>query len=112
MSSLDPGSIMQHHKVFQKSLSIYVERSEVRGEAWAGASAEVMLYDCNSKLARARAALTFMNSLDKDSSTIEKAKDEAIDSLQDLINFAAFAIRHITGEKPDVEPLGYEAPDA
>ncbi len=106
-------NVAQHSAVLQKALDIYIQRSTVRGELWAGSTVETMLYDASSKLARARGAVQMLSGFHSpDDPRAEPYREEALDSLADLINFAAFAHRHITGEKPDVPSLGYEAPPA
>lgn len=101
--SQDEKCVNQQLRVFQKSLSIYIERSEVRGELWAAFQTDDAIRQAKSKLARAEFTLKMLEDPDTESSLLKVAlEEEALDSLYDLINFAAFAVRHITGAKPTV----------
>lgn len=87
----------QQVAVFGRCMRIYAERSKVRGELWAEFDVHDALHNVRSKLARAKAAI------DGDISQPQNMS-EALDSLYDMINYAAFALRHLTGEKPYRNP--------
>lgn len=96
--SLTPESRDQQRAVFDNCINIYEDRTFVRGELWSKFDAADALHNCQSKVARAEAAVDLQAATEGERETA--LKEEAIDSLYDLINYAAFAIRHLTGETP------------
>lgn len=93
MSVVSEESLSQHLAVLNTAAGIYIERSEVRGELWTEDqfTIEDFIEQIRFKSQRARAAA----SIDSPA-----AKEELLDSLYDAINYAAFAVRKITGETP------------
>lgn len=98
--SLSPESRAQQERIFNHCLEIYEHRTAVRGELWSEFDLFDALHNCKSKLARANAAANALAATAIEAPGRDLIIDEALDSLLDLINFAAFSIRHITGEKP------------
>lgn len=74
-----------HRAVLDEAQAIYEARSQVRGQMWIGTSIRRELEMIQEKHNRAQAALQM--GLEFDGFLVE-----FIDSLEDLINFAVFAI--------------------
>lgn len=94
------ATYLQQVAVLNKVLGIYLDRSKTRGELWAEFDVHDALHHCKSKLARAQAAVGRLE-LGPVMDSPDTVHAEALDSLYDLINYAAFAVRHLTGEKPN-----------
>lgn len=98
----------QQVKVLERAFNIYVTRSKTRGDLWAQFDVHDSIHHLNSKLARVRHACELLSQmsnsppgdLDEDLDRVEELLEEAIDSFLDIINYAAFGVRHLTGEKP------------
>jgi hydrogenase maturation factor HypF (carbamoyltransferase family) len=77
----------EHELVLKEAQSIYVSRSKMRGQMWLDSSIERELNMIDEKLKRAQEAHNHFIQDDPD------MMKEFEDSLLDLINFAAFALR-------------------
>lgn len=92
-------SLDQQKHVLQEALGIFVQRSNIRGDLWAQFNSEDSLHHCRSKIARVEAIIKGLD-VGRFAGDVGTAKAEAVDDLLDLINYAAFTVRHLTGEKP------------
>lgn len=95
-------STRQQKEVLEMSLNIFIARSRNRGDLWAEFGPEDSEHHMKSKLARVGVMLPKLKAetLKGPGSPYEDIKGEVLDDLYDLINYAAFTVRHITGEKP------------
>lgn len=84
-----------------QSFDIFVERSKYRGDLWAEFDAEDSLHHCRSKLARIEALVlrTKDPKYNDRPESLAKFKEEALDDIHDLINYAVFTARHLEGQK-------------
>lgn len=95
-------SMNQQVAVMSAALSIYAERGETRGELWARFDPQDAFHHMRSKLAR---IATLLPPQGTPLPYPEPLTSHLVDEGLDLINYVAFMLRHITGEKPDVEPI-------
>lgn len=79
--------------ILMLSHQIFVERSRVRGDLWAGASVESHLNMAEEKLKRIRRNLHGL----EEPIDIDVLLDDALDT----INFVVFLIREVLGLKPN-----------
>lgn len=94
------------NSIMQEALAIKDERARVRGEVWRTFDEVDSIHHMKSKVARVDAARQIMTDngphLDDSLGMSEEAEDEirqaAIDDCHDIINYAAFTIRHLRGE--------------
>lgn len=106
----------QHLDVLAKSLGIYMERTEVRGELWAEFDEHDSFHHMRSKVARIGVIL--QDGRYSDTQLIDdpplinadSLRKTLLDEAYDLINYTAFLIRHITGEKPRVKKTDEDSP--
>lgn len=81
----------QQFDVFSRALEVFKERSHVRGDLWAKFDIKDAQTHIASKLARITAAVERYQRGDAGKQAIEDAiSDDAID----IINYAAFIVRH------------------
>jgi hypothetical protein len=100
---VDTESELQQFDVFVRSFEIFKERSVVRGDLWAKFEAKDAFRNMESKMARIGHAGKELEEIGFDSDEKLKPIEEAlVDDALDVINYAAFLIRHIEGNKPDV----------
>lgn len=79
-----------------RALDAFKERNALRADLWAEFDCRDSLHHADSKLARAHRAISALRELSEASpDRIRAITFEAEDSLIDLINFAAFTLRHI-----------------
>lgn len=88
-------ALTQQESVFNQALVIYEERSDLRGEVWAEFGPEDALMHCESKVARIKAGLSLIEGPNAD-----RVREAVIDDVLDLVNYAGFLHRHLTGDKP------------
>lgn len=104
-------SMLQQVEVIAEALDIYQERSKVRGETWAEFDHHDCIHHMSSKLARLKNAAQLLAALpvrDDLGPGAEVERVERVDALVsameddalDMINYAAFLVRHLTGRKP------------
>lgn len=100
-------------EVLVSALDIYEERSRVRGETWAEFDHHDCIHHLNSKMARLRNAAQLLAGRSaaaaRGDEVDEGVTDELISAMEDdaldVINYAAFLVRHLTGRKP-VKAIG------
>ena len=88
--------------VFAEAMEIYEERSAARGQLWKEFDERDAAVHIRSKAARLYVAV--------ENPDADGADAEALDSALDLINYAAFAVRHIRNRslRPSVTENGVE----
>lgn len=89
--------------IFDEALAIKDERGKVRGEVWRQFDAVDSIHHMKSKVARVDAARCMLSDDEKDDGPMgphgrDEVKAAAIDDCHDIINYAAFTIRHLRGE--------------
>lgn len=107
------GNLMQQLEVMAAALDIYQERSRVRGETWAEFDHHDCIHHLNSKLARLRNAAQLLAgrsaAAERGDEVDEDVTDELLSAMEDdaldVINYAVFLVRHLTGRKP-VKAIG------
>lgn len=95
-------SYQQQQSVLGRALAIFDERNKIHRDLWTEFGVDDALHHCGHKFARARSlsdrfaapAAAF------DVEEFEQLIDALTDSLLDLINYAAMAIRHVERLKP------------
>lgn len=101
----------QQLEVLAAAMDIYEERSRVRGETWAEFDYHDCIHHLRSKLARLQNAAQLLARLGAtsgdpavDPDETRDRYDELVDAMEDdaldVINYAAFLVRHLTGRKP------------
>jgi hypothetical protein len=97
-------SLEQQMEVLARSLAIYEDRTVTRGETWADEEFGVddSVHHIRSKVARCEHAIKRIERrlVDNPDADVDVIVDAMLDDLQDIINYAAFGIRHLTGRKP------------
>lgn len=109
----DLGNLAQQLEVFTSALDIYEERGRVRGETWAEFDHHDCIHHLSSKLARLKNAAQLLAGRSAAASRGDEVDEDVTDELLsameddalDVINYAAFLVRHLTGRKP-VKALG------
>jgi hypothetical protein len=81
----------EHAAVLQESQNIFEKRGMVRGQMWLETSIKREFDMMDEKLARAKAAMKADSFVSEDPD--DPVRKEFEDSLLDLINFAAFAVK-------------------
>lgn len=109
------NSLCQQLEVLTAALDIYDERGRVRGETWAEFDHHDCIHHLSSKLARLKNAAQILAGLptkfvtDEELAAADERRDELVSAMEDdaldVINYAAFLVRHLTGRKP-VKALG------
>lgn len=90
--------------IFDRALAKFDERNEVRRDLWAEFDEADALHHARSKVARLQAMIKtppWSDGLDDEAISLVRPelREEFVDDALDLINYAAFAIRHAEGLK-------------
>lgn len=93
------SSERQHAEALNAALAIFRERSKERGDLWARFDEHDSFHHARSKLARIGVHLQ-QGSYKND----DELRDRLIDEIDDLVNYAVFLRRHVTGKKPKLLP--------
>lgn len=106
-------NLRQQLEVMSAALDIYQERGRVRGETWAEFDHHDCIHHLNSKMARLRNAAQLLAGRSAAAARGDEVDEEATDELLsameddalDVVNYAVFLVRHLTGRKP-VKAIG------